>query len=180
MSNEFKALGGILAFGVALRLVVPKKYPVIDYINRTHRIGTYGTSSKEVITEITFHHSATPSDWTPEKIAKVHTDKGWPGIGYDFLIYDDGTIYQVNNLTTINYHNGVNNTNAIGICWVGDGRKGAPPKEVIKATVSLSRQLRRELPNLTKLFGHNEKKATTCPGPYVDLDALRKLTKLTK
>ena len=65
------------------------------------------------------HHSAT-DDGSPEAYARYHVQtRGWPGIGYHFVIQKDGGIYQTNRLDTISYHVSGQNTNSIGICGTG-------------------------------------------------------------
>lgn len=181
MKDKIPLFGTILFISLAIRLYLRRDREIIDYIGKTRRNGVYAKRDLSKIIEITQHHTATGTNWTPERIAKIHTDdNGWPGIGYHYLVYDDGKIFQVNDLRTVSYHNGVNNSQAIGIAWVGDGTKEKPSEKAIASMSFLYRKLRKELPNLKYLRAHNEKKQTKCPGPLMPMERLRSIAKLTR
>lgn len=168
------------AYGIYRYLLNPPA-PKIKFVD-TPRRGSYNIGPLSEITEVTLHHTATPANWSPERIAAIHTDQnGWPGIGYDFLVYANGDILQVNTLETINYHNGTNNTNAIGVAMVGNFDQGEIPAKQRSAVLRLIRWLNRrdDLPNLRHLYGHNEKKSTACPGRYTNMTEFRQRLKMT-
>jgi hypothetical protein len=138
------------------------------------------------VTDITIHHSAGGSSETIQGIANYHvsrrTSSGeyWKGIAYHYII-SKGKIYQTNDLTAKSYHNGFNNTAAIGICIMGNYDVIQPKDEDINALKWLILKLKRDndLPRLNRLIGHREYKNTTaCPGRFIDLDTLRNDTKM--
>lgn len=133
------------------------------------------------ITDITLHHTASGSDWAPERLANLHIkDRKWPGIAYHFLIYEDGRVYQTNKLENLTYHNGYNNTKAIGISMVGNYQKSYPTKKQIDAVVSLCKYLKKQVPSISRLVGHKEYPgaSTVCPGGNVNLSTFREVTGL--
>ena len=116
------------------------------------------------------HHSATPANWTPDQIAQIHLNKGWKGIGYHFVITQDGTIYYVGDLGTWRANVLNRNHEIIGVLLVGDFRDGRVPTDAqYKAANVLFREFKADsrftgIKNNTSLKFHNELQATVCPG----------------
>lgn len=138
--------------------------------------GSYQKRSLNDITDITVHHSASLNG-EPEAYARHHVyNNGWPGIGYHYVIQPDGKIYQVNELDSVSYHNGYNNTNAIGICLTGNFNIEDPKKAQLVSLRKLIRNLKIKIPSIKYVVGHKQVTSTSCPGQYMDLDSLRKLT----
>lgn len=124
----------------------------------------YKKRSLDKIDMVVVHHSATTSG-TAKSFARYHVNsRGWPGIGYHYVIDKDGTINQTNELENISYHVSGQNTNSIGICLVGDYDKQKPPAiqmdQCARLIVSLQNQLDQEL----KIRGHSAFSKKTCPG----------------
>lgn len=143
--------------------------------------GQYRKRSLSEITDITVHHTAGPDSQTAESIANYHVySKGWPGIGYHYLINTDGQILQVNELDTVSYHNGYNNTAAVGIAMIGNMELGPPTPPQQKSLEKLIQSLKKDLPRLSHLLGHKELPgaATACPGFYTDMDDIREIAGL--
>ena len=107
-------------------------------------------------------------DSTAAAIARYHTEVlGWPGIGYTFLVHQDGVIEQVNDLETISYNVASRNHEVLGICLLGDFTY-APPEDIqVEAARSLLDNLRERLPGRGTV-GHRELALpgyeTACPG----------------
>lgn len=128
-------------------------------------------------THLIVHHSATPPTVTPWIIAHYHTEiRGYPGIAYHALVYDDGTLYQTNDWDAISWHAGCaavhgpncpDNPNlyAIGVCLVGDFTSAIPPPAQITAALELAAYL-EHLYGPLKIIGHREAHGanTSCPG----------------
>jgi hypothetical protein len=134
---------------------------------------TYMSRALELITTLTIHHTVTPSDFPVEAIAAVHVQiNGWPGIGYHFVIAEDGTIYQTNHLITLSYHVGADNDFSVGIALIGDFTFMAPTEKQILATAELVAQLQMILPVWPiDIVGHREMPSsqTACPGATWDM-----------
>ena len=69
--------------------------------------------SSDQIDTIVIHHSG-PPEGTIQSHANYHASKWGAGIAYHICI-DKGRIYQVNNLLSMTYHTGGNNTYTVGI-----------------------------------------------------------------
>ena len=69
--------------------------------------------------KIIIHHSAR-REWSPEEINEYHKAKGWKGIGYNFYITKDGTIYSCRPENAEGAHTIGENSSSIGICLEGN------------------------------------------------------------
>ena len=133
--------------------------------------------SKRLISQIRYiaiHHSAT-KDGDAFSFARYHVShKNWPGIGYHYVILPDGTIQWTNDLSTVSYHVGWQNTFTVGICLVGDFTKAEPTNQQKISLKALCRMLFGVLSlNINNVKGHRELVSNTqCPG--VDMNVLRK------
>ena len=124
---------------------------------------------------IIIHHSATPGGNTAE-FDRMHRQKGWRGVGYDFVIGNgtksgDGEVevtfrwkQQIDGA-----HAGVPEYNkwGIGICLVGNFEVAAPSRRQMDSLVRLVRYLQQEyrIPR-SRILGHRDVRAagTLCPG----------------
>lgn len=145
----------------------------------------------DAITDITVHHSATQPNHTPRSFAVYHTasnskklpvnkrGKGWPGIGYHFVITPDGTVNQCLLMSAWSNHNGYNNGHAIGICLVGNFEEYEPTAFQMQALSELIEYLKKVRPSIKNLMGHREypikqnEGRTLCPGKYLSIVPLR-------
>jgi N-acetyl-anhydromuramyl-L-alanine amidase AmpD len=135
----------------------------------------YEKRKLEQIDRIVIHHSAT-SDGSPEAYARYHVEtRGWPGIGYHFVIQKDGGIYQTNRLDTISYHVSGQNTNSIGICLTGNYDKQQPPQVQLQACAQLIATLRQNFVQELDLRAHADFSAKSCPGKNVNLEEISRL-----
>lgn len=130
---------------------------------------------------LTIHHTVSPPDRSIASIAAYHVRKGWPGIGYAYVINNLGKIYQVNYPETKSYHAGSDdapgdeNLWSIGIALQGDFTKSPPPQAQLDAARWLVKDLKYRL-DITEALPHRTMPgaATQCPGntyltwlPYV-------------
>ena len=108
---------------------------------------------------IVVHHSATSSG-TVESFRRYHMDtNGWVDIGYNFVIYRDGTIHEGRPLTIDGAHAPGYNKTHIGICLVGNDSFTAEQIATLKKFVKDW--------NLVALRHHKK-----CPGPGIDVESL--------
>lgn len=138
---------------------LPKYKDIRGTIRRNGRYPYVGTAVKD--THVV-HHSLTKTG-TPEAFANYHiSTHGWQGCAYAFVIQQDGTIYQCDDLDRRTNHAGNTNTRSIGTCLVGDFRKGSgqkPTQAQMESLYLLNKELYKELPNMSRTIGHQE-----CPG----------------
>jgi len=146
---------------------------IIDIVEDlpSHPEKSYSKRPLSGITTLVIHHTVSPPDRSIESIAAYHVNtRDWPGIGYHYVISDDGTIYQTNYLETKSYHAGTNapgdeNAYTVGIALQGDFTHDPPPQAQLDATKWL-------VGNLNDMFGGMEVvphkyvsgASTACPG----------------
>jgi N-acetyl-anhydromuramyl-L-alanine amidase AmpD len=144
------------------------KPPVQNLIDKLpqHDTKRYNMRSLDEITTLVVHHSAVPPSVGPQRIAEYHVDSlDWPGIGYHFLVSEDGVLYQVNPLQTISYHAVQANPIGVGICFLGNFTNRVPPAVQLCAGAHLIAWLMQELDiQLDEVVGHKEVLTTQCPG----------------
>lgn len=151
----------------------PAIHDVVDQLPR-HPTLRYSQRSRDRITHLCIHHSATPANISLERIAEYHTQADpsrnkdpWPGIGYHFYVKPDGSIYQTNREETVSYHVAMNNAYTVGICVSGDFTRIVPTPEQVGSTAHLVAWLMQELdiPE-ANILGHKEfpRNDTSCPG----------------
>jgi len=123
------------------------------------------------IRQVVIHHTAGANrDFTAREVAEYHVvDRGWPGIGYHFLVHPDGRIEYVGNLRTVRYHCGRHNAASIGICLAGDFTTAYPAGGQLMRARMLVNGLWREVGREMPVFGHCELVntgygPTECPG----------------
>lgn len=122
------------------------------------------------ISEIIVHCSATPEgkDYTVEQIAQWHRQRGFSMIGYNYVVYRDGTCHTGRPLNMVGAHCKGHNAHSIGICYIGGVAKdGRTPKDTRteaqrKALARLLRVLHAQFPMAT-LHGHREFANKACP-----------------
>lgn len=123
------------------------------------------------ITKIIVHCSATPEgkDVKTETIRNWHVkDNHWKDIGYHYVIELDGSIHKGRDENAIGAHCSGQNSNSIGICYVGGVAKdGRTPKDTRtdaqkQSLLRLLKELKIKYPNAT-IHGHREFAAKACP-----------------
>ena len=103
---------------------------------------------------ITIHCSASPQGRgdNAETFHKWHLERGWSGIGYHYVILENGTVERGRPHYWTGSHVGGHNTGNLGICFVGedsftDAQYGA--------LTALLRELVNKYPN-AKILGHRD------------------------
>ena len=89
--------------------------------------------------------------------------KGWPVIGYHYIIDADGHIYRTNMPQVASYHSGDRDTNleSFGICLLGDFRTYDPTPAQLDSCRWLVGQL-----GVTEVLPHQAVVQTACPGRW--------------
>lgn len=122
------------------------------------------------ITEIIVHCTATPCNrtYTVEDIDRDHKKKSWKGIGYHYVVYQDGSVHKGRPEEEIGAHCQGHNKHSIGVCYVGGVAKdGKTPKDTRteaqkQSLLELLKNLKVKYPNAT-IHGHREFAAKACP-----------------
>lgn len=143
----------------------------------THSTKKYKTRQLEKIEKIIIHHSATDTG-SAEAYARYHVNKrGWPGIGYHYVIEKDGTIKQTNELDTISYHASSHNTNSIGICLTGNFDKQTLEEKQKQSLIELIQHLNKTFKKEFPLIGHRDVASKSCPGDNINIEKVKEWIK---
>ncbi len=160
---------------LAALLLIPKKAGLKNIVEELPKGNSnYSKRSISSIDKIVIHHSATNSG-TPKAYANYHVNtRGWPGIGYHFVIQKDGSVFQTNYLDTVSYHTSGQNTRSIGICLTGNYDSQQPPALQLDALINLIRYLAKFLGRLD-IHGHNDFSSKSCPGDHINVQTISNL-----
>jgi len=128
---------------------------------------------------IVLHHSAS-LDVPAAEIHAWHLARGWAGIGYHFVIRENGSIEQGRPQEAIGAHAGPEvNGHSIGICLCGNFMKQAPSAAQIESLIKLIAWLNLYYaaanPNGLDIKLHREVAATVCPGNLFPVEKIRRL-----
>lgn len=113
---------------------------------------------------IIIHHSASP-DVSADAIHDWHLQQGWSGIGYHFVIRQNGNIEAGRPVNMIGAHSGPEgNVDSIGICLTGNFMESPPPNEQLQSMVQLIACLREVYKIDLEVMRHQDVAVTQCPG----------------
>uniref|UniRef100_A0A8C2UJE4 Peptidoglycan-recognition protein n=1 Tax=Chinchilla lanigera TaxID=34839 RepID=A0A8C2UJE4_CHILA len=93
--------------------------------------------------------------------------QGWCDVGYNFLIGEDGHVYEGRGWNTKGAHSGGNwNSRSIGISFMGNYMERVPPKRALRAAQNLLAcgVARGALKSNYQLKGHRDVQQTLSPG----------------
>ncbi|MEU8196322.1 peptidoglycan-binding domain-containing protein [Microbispora amethystogenes] len=115
-------------------------------------------------TEFVVHHTEGPKTQTVRAIQAFHQgpERGWNDVGYNFLVGEDGTIYEGRGWLVVGAHCEGHNRSGIGVAFIGSNNPTALAMRSIRwlydeACRKAGRKLRKR--------GHGQLYATACPGP---------------
>ncbi|XP_018561260.1 peptidoglycan-recognition protein 2 [Anoplophora glabripennis] len=93
----------------------------------------------------------------------------WEDIGYNFLIGNDGNIYEGRGWGIHGAHAIPYNSRSLGICLIGNFEDNKPQNNQLKALKKLIECSVEENKLTTdyRLIGHSQATATLCPGKYL-------------
>ncbi len=125
---------------------------------------------------LTIHHTDTPNNDSISMAARVrqiqsfHIDsRGWCDIGYHFLIGQDGRVYQGRVENVVGAHTANDNSNNVGISFIGTYQNLVPSNAVLEAGARIVKAMSRTYGitlDRTKVKGHRQvgTTETDCPG----------------
>ena len=130
---------------------------------------------------IVHHVGETNRDVSAAEIHKWHLQRGFTGIGYHYVIRKDGSIERGRPRDWVGSHcnAGDDNYDSVGICVVGEFTKFQPELKQVDALTNLIADLCEIYslrPGPDTIFGHRDRKHTTCPGTnlYIKLPSIEK------
>ena len=119
---------------------------------------SYRNSTSEII----LHH-AEASHASVEDINQWHLERGWAGIGYNYYVRKDGTIWRGRPEWAVGAHAKGHNDKSIGICCEGAYMSEHMPAAQLAALKDLIRDIMSRYGKL-KLLRHKDVNETDCPG----------------
>lgn len=127
-------------------------------------------------TELIVLHHAAAKECTPQQIHQWHLNNNWSGIGYHFIVRKDGQIYRGRPEDVVGAHATNYNSKSIGICFEGDYMVQTMPKAQLEAGKALVSYLKNKY-KITKVKGHRDLMATSCPGKNFPFDEIANASK---
>lgn len=103
-------------------------------------------------------------------IERYHVEhNGWQGIGYNFLVFQSGRIYEGRGWDRVGAHTAGHNSRSVGICLVINADTTPPHDAIIEAVQNLIGTGIRlgKIEPLYELKGHRDYASTRCPGRHV-------------
>jgi hypothetical protein len=132
---------------------------------------------------IILHHSATPDGLVLkdfDAIKRYHMEvNGWRDIGYHWVVERiDGVLTAIPGRPEADdgAHCLRHNSDAIGVCVVGDYTKAPPDDETYRFVAALCKQIKARHP-IKEIGGHRDYYATACPGDKFDVEKVRQYVK---
>lgn len=151
-------------------VVITKEDDNLNIIQPNYK-WAYGATIRTETKYIVLHHVGAVGSFTPEQIHAEHLKKGWRGIGYNFYVRKDGTIYHGREENAAGGHTLDYNTVSIGICFEGNFEVETMPEAQKKAGQALIAYLKPKYPT-AQIVRHKQLNATACPGknfPFADI-----------
>lgn len=131
-----------------------------------------GLARRKITKRIIIHHAAAASA-PVETIHKWHLGRGWAGIGYNFYVRKDGSIYQGRGWEYVGAHCAGYNSTSVGICFEGNYETDSDmPTAQYNAGVSLIAEALARYSGVTEICGHKTHGCTACPGRNFPLGAM--------
>lgn len=130
-------------------------------------------SKRRKTNRIVVHHTAGHDNSVPE-IHQMHLNRGWTGIGYSYILRQDGTIERGRPEALRGAHAGDANVDSIGIGLTGNFERTPPTAAQMTSLVWLIQDIRRRLGQHITVIRHSDVMATKCPGrlfPWAELQA---------
>jgi N-acetylmuramoyl-L-alanine amidase len=105
---------------------------------------------------------------------RYHADQGWGGIGYNWLAFQSGNVYEGRGWGRVGAHTAGQNSASVGICLVIDGDVHAPTDAAIAAVEAIIAEgvLLGHIAPDHRRAPHSEFTAKTCPGAKVKATSL--------
>jgi hypothetical protein len=161
---------------------------------------TWPQTYPEKVSKIIVHHTATTNNLDDpmraiRDIYYWHTiSKGWGDIGYNYIIDQQGNIYEgrAGGESVVGAHAGKGNHGSIGIAVLGNYQDGEPSEAVTKSLTALIKE-KAALHNIDtegssvfrgvnypNVMGHRDVMTTACPGEklYAMLPLIKKMAKV--
>ena len=115
------------------------------------------------------HHSAGPQNQTPNSIQNYHMDsRGWSDIAYNWLVYDNGDIYEGRGWGVIGGATKGENSRSHSVCYVGNTQHDIPSDKA-KQSINAIIDIHNKDFGSGYVKGHKDSAQanTACPGTHL-------------
>jgi hypothetical protein len=121
---------------------------------------------------VAIHHSAGNTDDTVREIQDGDMDSdGFSDIGYNFVVDNSGRIYEgrKGTWTAVGAHAGGQNTEWLGVCWIGNAEKTQPSAAAKRAIRWIYDEACHRAGRKLAYRGHGQVpgQSTACPGKHL-------------
>lgn len=142
----------------------------MNIIKTNFKYRTMTPRSLSQINRIILHHAAAVN-CSAEDIHNWHLARDWAGIGYNFLVRKDGSVYECRPLEYVPAHATGHNTCSIGICFEGNFEVETMPEAQKQSGKELVAYL-KDKHNISLVQKHKDVQATSCPGKNFPFDEI--------
>lgn len=125
---------------------------------------------RKVTKGVILHHAGT-STCTIEDIHRWHLNNDWAGVGYQFFVRKDGSIYRGRPENAVGVHCPGANSESIGICAEGNYEVETMPEAQKNAIIELLAYIKSKYP-IEYVRKHSYYVATDCPGRNYPFDEI--------
>ncbi|BDR64410.1 peptidoglycan recognition protein family protein [Clostridium tetani] len=130
-------------------------------------------SNRSMTKYIIYHHAEHPN-CSVYDIHNWHLHNGWSGIGYNFFVKKDGSIWRGRPIDAMGAHTMGYNDISIGICAEGKYMCETMPQVQKKALIELGIYLKNKYNiDTNNIIGHRDVNSTTCPGRLFPLEEIK-------
>ncbi len=151
---------------------VPGRYILVSRDAWTKRPIGSNNYAMNGVSRITVHHTGEYEAWADKSdldvvrsIDNAHRSRGWPTIGYHYLVGKDGRIYEGRPVQYQGAHTYTENEHNLGISVIGDFREKLPNSAQLAALARfLDDQRKRFRVSLSRVYGHRDLHKSICPG----------------
>lgn len=143
----------------------------MNIINKSYRWAS-GLSKRKSTQYIIIHHAAASSA-SPDQIHSWHLNRGWAGIGYNFVVRKDGSIFTGRPIDCAGAHTTNYNSISVGICFEGNFDSETMSATQKQAGKELIQYLKTKYPK-AQVKRHRDFNSTACPGKNFPFDEISK------
>ncbi|MFF8095676.1 peptidoglycan-binding protein [Streptomyces sp. NPDC016675] len=109
------------------------------------------------------HHISATGAAVPRAIDRQHQAKGWAGIGYSFVVDQDGTAYEGRGWSRVGAHCPGHNVSGLSV-QIAVGGDQEPSEAALATARALYDEACKRTGRKLKMRGHRDGIATQCPG----------------
>jgi hypothetical protein len=113
------------------------------------------------------YHGGVPrystGDGVAREVEKIHLNNGWAGVGYNFMVDQNGVIYEGRGWNRVGAHCPNHNRSGLGV-YVALGGDQSPSEAAKRAVLALYQEAVKKAGHPLTKMGHRDGKQTQCPG----------------